>query len=122
MSIEKEIQDYYISMLQKYSIDFLRLKNNGQKGKSKGAYSYGAFREGHDNNKYFPDVIFCFNGKVYLREFGERGKNSDRKQKQEIRMFVWRDNGNCDILTVYDMDTACKDWIKILDKKYLEII
>ena len=61
MSIEKDIQDYYIQMLQKYSIDFLRLKNQGHKGKSKGAYSYGVFQEGVDNNKYFPDLLFVFN-------------------------------------------------------------
>ena len=65
---------------------------------------------------YFPDLQFCYGGKVYMREFGENGKHSDRKEKQARRMQHWKENGNCDVLTVYDMETAKKDWIVILGK------
>lgn len=114
MSIEKEIQDYYISQIKKNRIDFLRVKNNGQKGKSRGHHSNAIFDPPEDNNKYFPDILFCYNGKSYMREFGEAGRHKERKYKQALRMNHWKENGGMDVLTVYDMQTAIMDWQVIL--------
>ncbi len=120
MTIEQEIQGYYLDMLQKYKIDFIRIKNAGHKS-ARGAYSYGVNPDGEDNNKHFPDTMFVFMGKIYCREFGEKGKHSDRKEKQARRMHHWHTQGGVDVLTVYDMETAKKDWIVILGEKNLEI-
>lgn len=124
--IEKEIQDYYLKMCQKYCIDFLRLKNQGFKGKMASSKSYGVFKEGSPNDKYFPDMIFVFMGKVFMREFsmrdGKEYKNPERKKKQWERMKHWQDNGHCDILIVDSLELAEKDWQAILGNKSLEVV
>jgi hypothetical protein len=108
-------------MFKRYCIDFLHLKNNGHKGKSRGAYSNAVFDEPLDNNKYWSDFIFCFMGKVYKREIGEPGKHLDRKHNQLKRMKHWESQGHCDVLIIDSMEMAKKDWKYILKDKYLEI-
>ena len=93
-------------MLKKYSIDFIRIKNQGFKGKSASHKSYGVWKDGENCDKYFPDVLFCFNGKVYAREFGVPKSHKDRKQKQAERLHHWKQQGNVDGLIVTDMEIA----------------
>ena len=108
-SVEKEIQDYYIKFLQKNKIDFFRIGNSGFKNKRKAALSYGVFENGVPCDKYFPDVIFVIDSKVYIREFGEKGSNTDRKEKQRIRGEHWEVHGNCSYKLLLTLESAKDD-------------
>lgn len=109
-------------MLKKYSIDFVRIKNTGFKGKAASYKSYGVWKQGESCDKYFADVMFCFQGRCYLREFGVPGANKDRKAKQLERLYHWTTQGGCDTLIVTDMQLAIDDWKVILGSKYMEIM
>lgn len=122
MSIEEEIQSYYIKMLQKYSIDFTRIKNTAFKGKARSSYSYGVFKDGKPCDKYFPDVLFCFAGEIFMREFGEPNRHKERKQMQADRMQHWADNGSVNCRTILNMEDAKMDWEEILKDKSMEIV
>ena len=128
VKLEKEIQDYYMGILQKYAIDFIRIPNQATMGKFKSHSSKAVFDESKDQNclKNFPDVMFCFMGKVYQREFslkiGNKYANSDRKEKQQKRMQHWHENGNVDILIVSNLQLAKIDIENILGDKSLEVV
>ena len=58
MTIEQNIQKYYIGVLQKAKIDFFRINNRAFGGKSSSPKSYGVWQNtGEPCTKYFPDLI-----------------------------------------------------------------
>lgn len=101
--IEKPIQDYYIKELEQHNIDYIHIPNR-------------AFSKKYRTPKClkdWPDLTFCTNQEVYMREFGVRGAHKVRKERQQTRMEVWSFNGNVDILTVYSMEEAQQDLLNI---------
>ena len=118
MTIEQDIQSEYIKFLQTYKIDFVRIKNSAFKSKGGSPYTH-AFNENYACHKFFPDIIFCHGGKVFLREFKERGKNPERQLKQEMRLHHWNIHGGCDIGIITSLEVARRDFQTILGSKYL---
>ena len=94
--IEKSFQDWYIYILKIKKIDFFRLNNSTFVKKTNNYNTKAVFEEGARCDKFWPDIEFCFNGKVFMREFGIAGKNKERKRKQGLRMEYWGKNGNVD--------------------------
>ena len=121
---EKPFQDYYIQILQKYSIDFVRIPNQAAHGKFASSKSTAVFEEKGDQSciKNFPDLMFCFQGKVYMREFGVKGAHNARKVKQARRMDHWHVNGGIDARTIFSMEEAREDIEdRILKDKSMEM-
>ena len=120
---EKIWQDYQIDILKKYSIDFVRIPNQAASGKFASTKSSAVFTDPKDQSciKNFPDVMFCFGGKVYMREYGVMGRHNERKNKQYKRMHHWKENGNADIKIIFGLDEAKEDMKSILGSKFMEI-
>ena len=87
--MEKEIQDIFIKRLQRKRIDFIRVKNQGFKGKAKSANSFGVWKDGEPNDKFFPDIMFPFEGTLFMIEFAIGNTNPKRKEKQRERGLHW---------------------------------
>jgi hypothetical protein len=118
MTIEQDIQKFYIDQLQKHKIDFVRIKNSTFKSKGGSPYTH-AFNDHFAAHKFFPDIIFCHNKQVYLREFKEKGKNPSWQLMQEKRMDYWREHGSCNIGFIYTLEGAISDFNTILGVKHL---
>lgn len=116
-TIEQKIQEVYIKFLQKNRIDFIRIGNSNFKNKRKAALSYGVFENGEPCDKYVSDVLFAFNSKVYWREFGEKGSNTDRKEKQRLRGEHWELFGACDYKQILTLEETEKDLYSIISCK-----
>ena len=108
---EKELmQNDFIEWLQKSKIDFFRIGNAAFIRKVKSPYTH-AFEEKGPCHKYWPDVTFCTNGKVYMIEFGLPGSHNDQKIMQEIRMRHWHINGG----VIYKLCYSWDDCQKVID-------
>jgi hypothetical protein len=54
----------------------------------------------------FPDVIFLYKGKFYMREFGIPGRHMDRKEKQEVEMMKWQKNNSVPVEKAKELTPA----------------
>jgi len=113
MSSEKlEMQIQFVKILQTAKIDFFRLPNKAFGGMN--YKSYAIAEDGRSCDKYFPELIFCGNGKVYMVEFGIAGSHKNRKIEQEIRMRHWHINGGVEYAICYDWND-CYNFIKKIE-------
>ena len=109
MMTEKPMQDKYIALLNKHKIPFIHIPNS--------AFAKGRVNAKHDalNKsclKDFPDLDFQFNGIRYQREFGIKGRHSDRKIRQAIKM-EWYASQGANVATIYNEEELNQDWKNI---------
>ena len=89
-------------------MDFIHIGNRAFGGKCKN-YSTNAFTDDEiigmsiSCDKYFPDLVFPWHGKVYMVEFGVKDAHKERKEKQQHRMSYWRDIGGCLTFLITDI-------------------
>ncbi len=108
MSTEKEIfYDFINSLFQKLSIPYIHIKNS--------SFAGTRYRKPNPENVMMgdvnghPDYTFCFNEKLYLREYGIEGKNLDQKGKQLERMRLWAKQG-ADIKLIFSEEAMMADF------------
>lgn len=102
MPTEKPIQDLYIRLLDIKDIPWLHIPSR--------AFST-RYRTPH-NLKFFPDLLFYFNGQLFLRELGVEGRHKWRKGRQLEVMQKWKKNG-ADIAVILSEEAALKDMAAI---------
>ena len=98
---KKELHDYAVGILNKRQIPYIHIPNRIFKGKY-----------GKSNLKYFPDIMFAYNGRVFQREFGLPKRHTERKEKQLLLMRQWEANG-VDIKIIYSRDKLEDDFKNI---------
>lgn len=84
---EKELYKILLAFFYANGIDFLHLKNSSFGRRAAHNFYTPVFGEPCD--KHWPDFTFCFRGRVYMMEFGIKGRHKERKQKQQARMKHW---------------------------------
>lgn len=99
---EKPLQDRYIELLQTLRVPYIHIPNRAFKGK------YTPLKCLKD----FPDLDFQFNGKRYMREFGIKGRNKDRKILQFEKMLEYEKRG-ADIKIIETENELKADWLLI---------
>lgn len=108
MSNEKDIDKHIAAILQVQRIDFFRVKNSNFRGGMRN-FNTTAFDETFSCDRFFPDFIFPWGGRVYMIENGMKSGNTishaDRKYKQAKRGQHWERHGNC----YYQVITSCEE-------------
>jgi hypothetical protein len=114
MSSEKEeMQNRFIKWLQKNNLDFFRIGNSAFIHKVTSPYSYAIDLSGMPCHKYWPDIIFPFGGKIYMIEFGIKGRHKDLKTLQALRGEYWAITGGADYRQVFSWE-ECEKFISEL--------
>jgi hypothetical protein len=87
--IEKQYQRTLIDLLNKLGVKYIHIPN--QIFKARGLY------KSVKHLKSFPDILFCYNKKTYMIEFGiKEGKtvrHKKRKEEQAEYMKAWECQG-----------------------------
>jgi hypothetical protein len=84
---EKELYKTLLAFFYANGIDFLHLKNSSFSKRA--ARNYYSPVTGVPCDKHWPDFTFCFRGRVYMIEFGIKGRHKEQKEKQQARMVHW---------------------------------
>jgi hypothetical protein len=92
---EKEFQLYYFKILQTKHIEYFHINPKG----------------GKYQKKDFPDLLFAYNNIYYMREFGIKGSNNDRKESQKELMLKWFNNASkvTNIKILFNFDDVNND-------------
>jgi hypothetical protein len=100
---EKPLQKKYIDILNTLNLPFIHITNKASR--------CGVYHDsmGKPCITDFPDLMFSFGGKVYMREFGIEGRHSDRKARQLKIMQWWKLNGDVDIKIINNDDGLIGD-------------
>lgn len=93
--LEKEIFNYYTTILDIRHIEYYHVNGMARKYQK----------------RYFMDLLFTYNNKIYLREFGLKGAHTDRKAKQMEYMRKWHDQAPdiTSIMIILSMEGAIED-------------
>jgi len=104
MSEKTEMQDIAIRILEAHDIEYIHLPNR-MFGKYKTPLKL----------KTLPDLIFTYNNKFYMREFGIHGRHEDRKREQWERMQKWKRqaDSNTDIAMIWSRAELEDDFRRI---------
>ncbi len=104
---EKPIQVAYIELLNGLKLPFIHLTNKASKR--------GVYNDCYDKPCLtdFPDLMFAFNGKIFMREFGIEGRNLACKSRQTEKMCWWALNGKVHTLTINNLEGMREDWKNI---------
>lgn len=94
---ENDIQEFYINILEQKGIPYIHIPNR----------VFGKYRT-PKYLKSFPDLLFYYADKLYLRELGIPGRNKETKKEQYKQMKKWAAQG-ASILIVLSIDGAKKD-------------
>jgi hypothetical protein len=105
MTEKTELYNKYVAYLVALDIPRFHIPNSAFTNRFAGAWG-----------KSFPDIMFAYNGKVYMREFGIKGRHKGRKKLQKEFMERWAEHGNVDIKLLYDWTVAEEDIVEILGK------
>lgn len=93
--IEDDIFNYYTNILDIRHIVWYHVNSRAKKYQKKN----------------FPDLLFTYERKIYLREFGLKGAHIDRKSKQMEYMRKWHAQAPdiTSIMIILSMDGAVND-------------
>ena len=105
MSEKSEMQSYAESILNQHKIRNIHVPNR----------AFGNKYRTPENLKQLPDLIFTYNNKLYMREFGLKGQHLDRKEKQLQVMLEWQKQapGITDIRLIWSRAELEEDFKKI---------
>ena len=101
MSEKTEMFDKAVGILKARGLKYIHLPNR-------------LFKKNYNNAEYksFPDLMFCWQNKTYMREYGIPGRNKDRKQAQWEYMYHWSLEG-VDIKIIWSQEYLMKDFKQI---------
>lgn len=97
--IEKDIQKYFIAELKKNNVPYFHIDD----------CVYMACRRKHVSAlsiKYFPDILMAYNKKIWMVEFGIKGRHLERKEKQKDYMLNWHNYGDVGWRIIQSVDGA----------------
>ena len=107
--LEKELDIHIASILKRQKIDFFRVKNSNFRGGLRN-FNTEAFSEPFSVDKYFPDFMFPYAGRVYLIENGIKVggtiNNQRRKRWQATRGKYWEEHGGCYYQVITSIEEA----------------
>jgi hypothetical protein len=106
MTTEKPIQDLYTQILDAANIEYIHIGNRMFKNKYRTPL----------NLKYFADLLFLYEGVLYLRECGIKNRHKDQKEKQMEKMLRWSQQG-ANIRIILTEEAALKDLECIFEKE-----